>query len=191
MTNLKNEKQNSQVLNELKYFAMAGYTIDSIDFNNDNIQLVRHTETTSHPISLVKYKNNKLHILSVSSVKPMNKITAMSNAVPIESVVNNESYDEYLKNLNTEAYRELQDVKAKLQNLDAVDFDAKSELLFSHFKAVSKDFKKRLQNHLESVRNVLINAEICDEDFLKTELKDLHTQKATTSIKTSDCEKSK
>lgn len=182
MENLNNIKKNSKVLDEIKYFAMVGYSVESVDFNNDKINLIRYTETTSHPFSLVNFKNDRLHMLSLSSKKPMNQITAMSNSIPAERVINNVAYDNYIKNLSEQAYDKLQEVKAELQNIDAVDFDLKSSVLYSHFKGVSSKFQKCLQNHLQSVRNVLLNAELCDESFLENEIKDLNAKQQTKTI---------
>ena len=89
MTNLNNIKKLNNVPlgehpligDEIKYFAMLGYSVESVNFNDDKINLIRHIESTSHPISLVNYKNKRLHMVSLSTEKPMNQITAMSNSL--------------------------------------------------------------------------------------------------------------
>lgn len=175
MTNLTKLKQskNSKVLDQIKYYAMVGYSVESVDFNDDKIVFMRHTPTTKHPISLVQFKNNKLHMLSVDYNKPMSNITAMSNSIPAESIINSNAYDEYMKRISNESYTSLQVMKAELQKIQATEFDKKSQLIYGHFQGVSNQFKNKLLQHLESVKNVLLNAEICDENFLEDEINGL------------------
>ena len=182
MTNLNNIKSNnSNVLNEIKYYAMAGYTIESVNFNDDSINMIRHLDTTKHPISLINYKKNRLHLVSLNTEKPINQITAMSTATIAESVFNSSNYEDYIKNNGEKALEEYHTMCMKLQQLGAKEFEAKSEVLFSQIKGVNNQFKQKLQQHLESVRQILINAELCDENFLNKEIQDLQAVKTTTS----------
>lgn len=186
MTNLNNIKNNNTKLDEIKYFAMLGYSVESVDFNDDKINLIRHIESTSHPISLVNYKNKRLHMVSLSTEKPMNQITAMSNSVPAESVVNDACYDDYNKALGEEAYNNCLNMKNELGKLNAKDFSEKSDILFSHFNSVGVGFSKKLKQHLEAVRNVLVNAELCDESFLQQELANIDTTNTKKCVKTQE-----
>ena len=184
MTNLKDIKtQNNDILNEFKYFAITGYSVESVDFNNDKVTLIRHLQKTNHPFSLVNYKSNKLHLVSMSTEKPMSSTTALSNSIPAESAINSESYGEYIKGINAEEFEEYKQLTIQLQKLGAKEFDEKAQLLFTHFKNVSDEFKSRLQTHLKKFREVLINAELCNKEFLLDELKELS---APTKSKTNE-----
>ena len=186
MTNLNNIKNNNSKLDEIKYFAMLGYSVESVDFNDDKINLIRHIESTNHPISLVNYKNKRLHMVSLSTEKPMNQITAMSNSVPAESVVNDACYDDYNKLLGEEEYKNCIDMKNALGKLNAKDFNEKSKILFTHFNSVGVGFSQKLKQHLEAVRNVLVNAELCDESFLAKELENINSTSTKQVIKTQE-----
>lgn len=182
MTNLNNIKSNnSNILNEIKYYAMAGYSVESVNFNDDSINMIRHIDTTKHPISLVHFKKNKLHLVSLSTEKPINEITAMSTATIAESVFNSSTYEDYIKSNGEKALEEYQQMCIKLQQLGPKEFEAKSDTLFSQIKGVNIQFKQKLQQHLETVRQVLINAELCDENFLDKEIQDLKAVKPTIS----------
>ena len=184
MTNLKDIKtQNNEILNEFKYFAISGYSVESVDFNNDKVTLIRHLQKTNHPFSLVNYKNNKLHLINMSTEQPMNKITALSNSIPAESAINNESYGEFIKGISTKEYDEYKQLTIQLQKLGAKEFDEKAHLLFTHFKNVSEDFKEHLTTHLKKFREVLLNAELCNKEFL---LEELHELSTPTTAKTTE-----
>lgn len=181
MTNLNNIKSNNSiVLNEIKYCAMAGYSVESVDFNDDTIKMIRHLDTTKHPLSLVNIKNKKLHLVCLSTEKPVNQITAMSNSTIVEGVFTSPEYESYVKNSGEQAYQEYQKMCYNLQQLGAKEFDEKSKIIYSQIKSVSPAFNQRLQQHLETVRNVLVNAELCDESFLASEIKELNCTKQRT-----------
>lgn len=183
MTNLNNIKQ-PPVLDEVKYFAMLGYSVDNVDFNDESITMVRSVKNTKHPLSLVKFKNG-LHVVLLDINNPQGKITATSNSIPAESLVNCETYEDYIKeNTSKETLEQYQNMKMQLLKIDEREFDDKSQLLYSHFKGVGSAFRKCLQQHLEAVRKVLVNAELCDEDYMQDEIKGLNEQK--TQIKSLD-----
>lgn len=176
MTNLNNIKQ-SPILNEVKYFAMLGYSVDNVDFNDEAITMVRSVKNTKHPLSLVQFKNG-LHVVLLDINKEQGKISATSNNIPAESLVNCQTYEEYIKeNASKEVLEQYQNMKMQLLKIDERKFDDRSALLYSHFKSVGNAFRKNLQQHLESVRNVLVNAELCDEDYMQSEIKGLNEQK--------------
>lgn len=179
MTNLNNIKKNNN-LDEIKYFAMLGYSIDDVAFNDETITMVRSPKTTKHPLSLVKFKNG-LHVVLLDLNTPLSKTSATSNAIPAESLVNCQTYEDYIKaNASKEVLEQYNNMKMQLMQLDAREFDEKSQLLYSHFQGVSSSFRKNLQQHLESVRNVLVNAELCDEDYLSSEITGLNEKKTQT-----------
>ncbi len=176
MTNLNNIKK-SAVLDEVKYFAMLGYSIDDVAFNDETITMVRSPKTTKHPLSLVKFKNG-LHVVLLDLNTPLNKISATSNTIPAENLVNCQTYEDYIKaNASKEVLEQYNNMKIQLMKIDEREFDEKSQLLYSHFRSVGATFRKSLQQHLESVRNVLVNAELCDEDYLNSEISGLNEKK--------------
>ena len=174
MTNLNNIKTNrNDILNEFKYFAMTGYSVESVDFNNDKVTLIRHLNKTEHPFSLINYKKNKLHLVSMSTETPLSTTTALSDSIPAESVLTDESYSDYVKSKNKKEYEHYRQMTIQLQSLGAKEFDEKSKIIFEHLKNVDNEFKHKLQNHLKKFKEVLVNAELCDKDFLTEEMKEL------------------
>ncbi len=183
MTNLNRIKQ-TPILDEVKYFAMLGYSVDNVDFNDESITMVRSVKNTKHPLSLVKFKNG-LHVVLLDINNQQSKISATSNSIPAESLINCETYEEFIKaNASKETLEQYNNMKMQLLKIDERKFDDRSELLYTHFKSVGNTFRKNLQQHLESVRNVLVNAELCDEDYMQDEIKGLNEKK--TLVKTLD-----
>ena len=183
MTNLNRIKQ-TPIIDDVKYFAMLGYSVDNVDFNDESITMVRSVKNTKHPLSLVKFKNG-LHVVLLDINNQQSKISATSNSIPAESLINCETYEEFIKaNASKETLEQYNNMKMQLLKIDERKFDDRSELLYTHFKSVGNTFRKNLQQHLESVRNVLVNAELCDEDYMQDEIKGLNEKK--TLVKTLD-----
>ena len=183
MTNLKNIKQ-PHILDEVKYFAVLGYSVEDIDFNGETITMVRAIKKLNHPLALVKFKNG-LHVVCLDINHPLSKVSATSTSIPAERLINCETYEEYIKkNASQEAQEQYQNMKLQLMKIDERKFDERSALLYEHFKSVSNTFRKSLQQHLETVRNVLVNAELCDEDYLADEINGL--SKRMSHVKTLD-----
>lgn len=176
--NLKNKK--NKVLEELKYYAVAGYSIESIDLNNDRINLIRHYSHTKHPLSLVNFKKNKLNMLSLSTDKDSNAITSKYNTVVAESPFSSEEYIEYITHSSEINNLDCKDITTQLQGINSQNYSEKSQKLMKHFSNVNDDFRVCLRQHLNQFREIMINAELSDNNYLSDEIRQLSNNKQST-----------
>lgn len=183
MTNLKNEK--NIVLSEIKYFAMLGYAIEDVNFKDDTVRMVR-TTFNKHPFAYAKLKNT-LHVITIDTDRPMSKTTTHLNKTVAEKPISFGYYEDYLREHSTQAgINQYENLKAELGKLKDREFDFKSQLVYNHLSAVSPQFRKQLQEHLESIRDILMNAEICDETYLSKEINGLNEKKEQTKQSSSN-----